>query len=115
MNIFSNFDQSSIAYRNSQGDASRQPGMRYSTEDKSWYLSHGQVIVTFWHHDADGKITVVNIRSGVKIWITIRLNLDLSPSRLAELARQLTEEKLVQPEAELGKMTATLLVPGDDL
>uniref|UniRef100_A0A0W0FGA9 Uncharacterized protein n=1 Tax=Moniliophthora roreri TaxID=221103 RepID=A0A0W0FGA9_MONRR len=39
-----------------------------SWPDVLWALAHAGKVITWWHHDRDGKMTIVNAETGAKIW-----------------------------------------------
>ncbi|KAK1218388.1 Lsd1/2 complex PHD finger containing protein Phf2 [Marasmius sp. AFHP31] len=83
--------------------------------DFSWSLAHDGPTVTWWHHDSDGKMTIVNATSGAKVWTLFVPKPDLGPSKLERVHRWLAGSKDKLPNDKLGKVVNVLLLPGDTL
>ncbi|KAL0063779.1 JmjC domain-containing histone demethylation protein 1 [Marasmius tenuissimus] len=83
--------------------------------DLIWALAHGSQVITWWHHDCDGKMTVVNAESGAKIWTIFRPKPNMSAADFVSLQLWLCERKDKLPKPEYGDIINILLLPGDTL
>ncbi|KAL0058321.1 hypothetical protein AAF712_015016, partial [Marasmius tenuissimus] len=83
--------------------------------DTIWGLVHGSPTITWWHHDADGKMTIVNAESGAKIWTVFLPNSDLTENEVREVQVWLAQSKDKLPKEDFGKVMNILLLPGDTL
>ncbi|KAL0566694.1 hypothetical protein V5O48_015308 [Marasmius crinis-equi] len=90
-------------------------GEHATWRDLTWGLIHAGQVITWWHHDADGKVTVVNAETGAKIWTLFIPNAWLSSQEVQEVNRWMAERKERLPKENLGKIVNVLLLPGDTL
>ncbi|KAL0572250.1 hypothetical protein V5O48_009712 [Marasmius crinis-equi] len=83
--------------------------------DLTWGLVHASQIITWWHHDADGKVTVVTAVTGAKIWTLFIPDPRLSPDEVRDIHIWLAERKERLPLPSFGTLVNVLLMPGDAL
>lgn len=83
--------------------------------DIIWALLHAAGVVSWWHHDGDGKLTCVNATTGAKIWVLFVPREDLTADELADVLVTLAKNKVTIPEDKHGKLISVLLLPGDTL
>ncbi|KAL0060812.1 JmjC domain-containing histone demethylation protein 1 [Marasmius tenuissimus] len=83
--------------------------------DASWGLTHGHQIITWFHHDCDGKMTVVNGVTGAKVWTLFKPRSDLSAADTHALQLWLASRKDKFPKPEFGELMNILILPGDTL
>ncbi|KAL0577959.1 hypothetical protein V5O48_004030 [Marasmius crinis-equi] len=83
--------------------------------DLTWGLSHAGQVVTWFHHDGDGKMTVIQALTGAKIWTLFIPDSSLSAEKVQDLHLWMAERKDKLPGPSLGKLVNVLLLPGDTL
>ncbi|KAJ8078239.1 hypothetical protein PM082_000445 [Marasmius tenuissimus] len=83
--------------------------------DKIWGLVHGSPVISWWHHDSDGKMTVVNAESGAKIWSVFLPNPELTEQEVRDVQLWLSQSKDKLPKDRFGKVVNLFLLPGDTL
>ncbi|KAK7026712.1 hypothetical protein VNI00_015485 [Paramarasmius palmivorus] len=86
-----------------------------SWPDVLWALAHAGNVITWWHHDADGKMTIINAETGAKVWTLFVPNPALSATEVHRIQSWLAGSKDKLPKPELGKIINILLLPGDTL
>ncbi|THV01672.1 hypothetical protein K435DRAFT_853532 [Dendrothele bispora CBS 962.96] len=85
------------------------------TLDKSWGLIHQPGTFTQWHHDADGKLTLINCKTGAKIWSIFIPSRLLNADQVREIMVRFAEEKFILPQPHHGRVVNILLTEGDVL
>ncbi|KAL0057523.1 hypothetical protein AAF712_015834 [Marasmius tenuissimus] len=83
--------------------------------DASWGLAHGGQIITWFHHDCDGKVTIVNGVTGAKVWTLFKPRIDLSAAESHDLQLWMASRKEKFPKPEFGDLINILILPGDTL
>ncbi|KAJ8072830.1 hypothetical protein PM082_016389 [Marasmius tenuissimus] len=83
--------------------------------DASWGLAHRGQIVTWFHHDCDGKMTIVNGVTGAKVWTLFKPRNDLSAADSHGLQLWMASRKEKFPKPEFGELINILILPGDTL
>ncbi|KAJ8089776.1 hypothetical protein PM082_018352 [Marasmius tenuissimus] len=96
-------------------DNTKTHGEALVWRDGSWGLMHDGQVVTWWHHDADGKMTVVNAETGAKIWTLFIPDASLPPTRVQDIYRWMAQSKDRLPKQCFGSIVNILLLPGDTL
>ncbi|KAL0574861.1 hypothetical protein V5O48_007101 [Marasmius crinis-equi] len=83
--------------------------------DLTWGLSHAGQVVTWLHHDGDGKMTVIQALTGAKIWTVFVPSSSLSSKEVQDVHKWLAERKDKLPVPSLGKLVNILLLRDDTL
>ncbi|KAJ8090609.1 hypothetical protein PM082_018166 [Marasmius tenuissimus] len=71
--------------------------------DSLWGLAHNYQTIAWWHHDCDGKMTVVNTETGAKVWTLFRSQQGLSAMDVQEVQLWLASQKEKLPKSEYDK------------
>ncbi|KAL0574062.1 hypothetical protein V5O48_007891 [Marasmius crinis-equi] len=83
--------------------------------DLTWGLVHGGQVITWLHHDGDGKATAATAETGAKIWTLFVPNPSLSLEKVQDVHLWLAERKDKLPDPALGKILNVFLMRGDTL
>ncbi|KAJ8090628.1 hypothetical protein PM082_018185 [Marasmius tenuissimus] len=75
----------SLDHGDHTADNTKNYGKAELAQDGSWGLLHKSGVGTYWHHDSDGKMTIVNGVTGAKIWTLFMPD----PSLLEEQVRDI--------------------------
>ncbi len=84
--------------------------------DRNWGLIHQGGTLTYWHHDANGKVTMIIVERGVKMWLQLHIKRPLPRSQVDIIFEKIIQYKDADEEItweDDAEAVTLLLLPGD--